>query len=211
VPTRPAGYTGDGLTGRLWNTTSCLTVAPLTHSHVQLGIPETGSRADSGMPPAASRPLHSLTHTPSWVYRRRAHGPTLECHQLPHGSSTHSLTRPAGYTGDGSRVDSGTPPAASRPLHSLTHSLTHGVERRGESSGTYMSMVLPAPTPPCMYSPRMVRLASSTDRVDAAALHCPPPSAHCNQRAKPIAELIIPLYNKEISRSYSRPPKLRLR
>jgi hypothetical protein len=30
-------------------------------------------------------------HTPSWVYRRRAHGPTLEHHQLPHGSSTHSL------------------------------------------------------------------------------------------------------------------------
>jgi UDP-N-acetylmuramyl pentapeptide synthase len=28
---------------------------------------------------------------PSWVYRRRAHGPTLEYHQLPHGSSTHSL------------------------------------------------------------------------------------------------------------------------
>jgi hypothetical protein len=51
--TRPAGYTGDGLTGRLWNTTSC-----------------------------ASRQLHSLTHTPSWVYRRRAHGPTLEHHQL---------------------------------------------------------------------------------------------------------------------------------
>jgi hypothetical protein len=31
-------------------------------------------------------------HTPSWVYRRRAHGPTLEYHQLPHGSSTRSLT-----------------------------------------------------------------------------------------------------------------------
>jgi hypothetical protein len=31
-------------------------------------------------------------HTASWVYRRRAHGPTLEYHQLPHGSSTHSLT-----------------------------------------------------------------------------------------------------------------------
>jgi hypothetical protein len=30
-------------------------------------------------------------------------------------------TRPAGYTGDGSRADSGIPPAASRPLHSLTH------------------------------------------------------------------------------------------
>jgi hypothetical protein len=29
--------------------------------HAQLGIPETGSRADSGTPPAASRPLHSLT------------------------------------------------------------------------------------------------------------------------------------------------------
>ena len=32
-------------------------------------------------------------------------------------------TRPAGYTGDGSRAASGTPPAASRPLHSL--SLAH--------------------------------------------------------------------------------------
>jgi hypothetical protein len=29
VPTRPAGYTGDGLTGRLWKTTSC---ASLSHS-----------------------------------------------------------------------------------------------------------------------------------------------------------------------------------
>jgi hypothetical protein len=33
VPTRPAGYTGDELTGRLWNTTNCLTAAPLTHTH----------------------------------------------------------------------------------------------------------------------------------------------------------------------------------
>jgi hypothetical protein len=49
------------LTGRLWNTTSCLTAAPLTHSLTRLGIPET------------------------------AHGPTLEYRQLPHGSSTHSL------------------------------------------------------------------------------------------------------------------------
>jgi hypothetical protein len=31
VPTLPAGYTGDGLTGRLWNTASRLTAAPLTH------------------------------------------------------------------------------------------------------------------------------------------------------------------------------------
>jgi hypothetical protein len=47
------------LTGRLWSTASCL-AAPLTHSHAQLGIPET------------------------------AHGPTLEYRQLPHGSSTLS-------------------------------------------------------------------------------------------------------------------------
>jgi hypothetical protein len=39
--------------------------------HAQLGIPETSSRADSGTPAA-----------------------------VPHGSSTRSLTRPAGYTGD---------------------------------------------------------------------------------------------------------------
>jgi hypothetical protein len=32
--------------------------------HAQLGIPETGSRADSGIPPAASRQLHSLA--PTW-------------------------------------------------------------------------------------------------------------------------------------------------
>jgi hypothetical protein len=31
--------------------------------HAQLGIPETSSRADSGTPPAASRPLHSHTHS----------------------------------------------------------------------------------------------------------------------------------------------------
>jgi hypothetical protein len=30
--------TGEGLTGRLWNTTSCLTVAPLTHSHDGLAV-----------------------------------------------------------------------------------------------------------------------------------------------------------------------------
>jgi hypothetical protein len=60
VPTRPAGYTGDG------------------------------SRADSGIPPAASRQLHSLTHTPSWVNR-----------QLPHGSSTHSLSQVAKVGGGG--------------------------------------------------------------------------------------------------------------
>jgi hypothetical protein len=30
----------------------------------------------------------------------------------------------AGYTGDGSRADSGIPPAASRQLHTLTHSLS---------------------------------------------------------------------------------------
>ena len=47
------------LTGRLWNTAICLTAAPLTHSHAQLGIPET------------------------------AHGPTLEYRHLSHGCSTH--------------------------------------------------------------------------------------------------------------------------
>jgi hypothetical protein len=35
-------------------------------------------------------------------------------------STTAQVTRPAGYTGDGSRADSGIPPAASRQLHSLT-------------------------------------------------------------------------------------------
>ena len=33
-----------------------------------------------------------------------------------------------------------------------------------------MSMVFPAPTPPCMYSPRMVPLALVDDDVDVAAL-----------------------------------------
>jgi hypothetical protein len=37
-------------------------------------------------------------------------------------------TRPAGYTGDGSRADSGIPPAASRPLHSFVSSLTETQE-----------------------------------------------------------------------------------
>ena len=62
--------------------------------HAQLGIPETSSRADSGIPPAASRPLHSLTHTPSWVYRRRLTGRlwnTTSC--LTAAPLTHSQSR----------------------------------------------------------------------------------------------------------------------
>jgi hypothetical protein len=59
VPTRPAGYTEDS------------------------------SRAESGIPPAASRQLHSLTHTPSWVYRRRLTGRVWNT-----ASSTHSHPLP---------------------------------------------------------------------------------------------------------------------
>jgi hypothetical protein len=44
VPTRPAGYTGDGLTGRLWNTTSCLTAAPLII--LQAAAEQEGSDAE---------------------------------------------------------------------------------------------------------------------------------------------------------------------
>jgi hypothetical protein len=63
VPTRPAGYTG------------------------------AGSRADSGTPPAASRQLHSRTHSHAQLgIPETAHGPALDYHQLPHGSSTHALT-----------------------------------------------------------------------------------------------------------------------
>jgi hypothetical protein len=70
------------------------------------------------LPPRGDVRVSGRSNTPSWVYRKTALGPTLEYRQLPHGRSTHSLTRPAGYTGDGSRADSGVPPAASRPLHS---------------------------------------------------------------------------------------------
>jgi hypothetical protein len=36
--------------------------------------------------------------------------------------------------------------------------------------GAYISMVFPAPTPPCMYSPRMAPLALVDDDVEVAAL-----------------------------------------
>ena len=48
----------------------------------------------SALPNASTPPLDvrvsGRVHTPSWVYRRRLTGRTLECHQPPYGSSTHS-------------------------------------------------------------------------------------------------------------------------
>ena len=101
--------------------------------HAQLGITETAH----GPPLEHHQLLHgrstySLTHTPSWVYRRRLTGRlwnTTSCFTA--APLTHSLTRPAGCTGDGSRADSGTPPAASRPLHSLKGEPTHRVQVEG--------------------------------------------------------------------------------
>jgi hypothetical protein len=108
--------------------------------HAQLGIPKTAHG-----PPLEYHQLHSLTHTPSWVYRRRLTG-----HLWNTASSTHSHTRPAGYTEDGSRPASGIPPAPLthahaqlgipktahgppleyRQLHSLTHTPSWVYRRR---------------------------------------------------------------------------------
>ena len=74
------------------------------------------------LPPGGIVRVSGRANAPSWVYRRRLTGRlwnTPSC--LTAAPLTHSLTRPAGYTGDGSRADAGTPPAASRPLPSLTH------------------------------------------------------------------------------------------
>jgi hypothetical protein len=68
------------------------------------------------LPPRGDVRVSGRANTRSWVYRRRLTGRlwnTTSC--IPHGRCTRSLTRPAGYTGDGSRADSGMPPAA------LTH------------------------------------------------------------------------------------------
>jgi hypothetical protein len=43
-----------------------------------------------GSTPRGDARVSGRAHTPSWVYRRRAHGPTLEYYQLPSRSSTHS-------------------------------------------------------------------------------------------------------------------------
>ena len=51
------------------------------------GYTEDGSRATSGIPPAPLTHAHAQLGIP-----KTAHGTPLEYHQLPHGSSTHSLT-----------------------------------------------------------------------------------------------------------------------
>ena len=42
-----------------------------------------------GSPPLGDVRVSGRANTPSWVYRRRAHGPTLECH---HSRQLHSLS-----------------------------------------------------------------------------------------------------------------------
>jgi hypothetical protein len=64
VPTCPAGYTGDGS-----RADSGIPPAPLTHSHAQLDTPETAHG-----PTLENHQLLSLTHTPSWIHRRRLTG-----------------------------------------------------------------------------------------------------------------------------------------
>jgi hypothetical protein len=145
VPTRPAGYTGDGPTLEHhqlpYGSSHSLTHSPTSWVYRR--------RADSGTPPAALRQSHSLTHslthqlgipetgrlwnTTSCLTAARTHslnyppagytgdGPTLEHHQLPYGSS-HSLTQSPTSWVYRRRADSGTPPVALRRLHSLTHS-----------------------------------------------------------------------------------------
>jgi hypothetical protein len=48
-------------------------------------------------PPKGGVRVSGCAHTPSWVYRRRAHGPTLEHHDSP----THALTRTRGERAGG--------------------------------------------------------------------------------------------------------------
>jgi hypothetical protein len=138
-------------TGRLWNTTSCLTAVALTHSlphppagytgdgptleHHQLPYGSSHSltqlptswvyrrRADSGTPPAALRRLHSLTHSHAQLgIPETAHRPTLEYPQLPHGSSTHSPTHQLGIPETGRLWNTTSCLTASPLTHSLTQS-----------------------------------------------------------------------------------------
>jgi hypothetical protein len=111
--------TWEAPAGTITSSPTCNRPAPHTHSHSETRLP----------PPRGCAGQRACQHAQLGI-PETAHGPTLEYHQLPHGSSTHSLTRPAGYTGDGSRADSGIPPAASRPLHSLTHTPSWVYRRR---------------------------------------------------------------------------------
>jgi hypothetical protein len=112
-PTRPAGHTGDGLTGRLWNTTSGLAVAPPTHSlahpypfRAQRAFPTpspaaTGSRrtrtwgtftaaATSPRPTRAARRRWLATGTASWC---RSSTSTCANRCLPSSRLPHPSTR----------------------------------------------------------------------------------------------------------------------
>ena len=57
--------------------TACVALCPLFRPY-QTRLPPRGDVRVSGR-----------ANTPSWVYRRRAHGPTLECH---HSRQLHSLS-----------------------------------------------------------------------------------------------------------------------
>jgi hypothetical protein len=68
------------------------------HDSARLGFVQLGRwlahKRPTRLPPRGGVRVSGRANTPSWVYRK-AHGPTLEYRQLPHGSSTltHSRTR----------------------------------------------------------------------------------------------------------------------
>jgi hypothetical protein len=67
----------------------------------------------------------STSYKPGVAFGPGSQAHLLQLDSLPGGTfgSAGVPTRPAGYTGEGSRAASGIPPAASRQLHSLTHLL----------------------------------------------------------------------------------------
>jgi hypothetical protein len=87
VPTC-AEYTGDGLTGRLWNTTSCLTVAPLTHTDQVTNLEEEAATAKP--PPGPPPPRGELLGADGQYrkqYRAEEKGAVAALRQLNRGGA----------------------------------------------------------------------------------------------------------------------------
>jgi hypothetical protein len=67
-----------------------------THG-TQRANPPSSSMSARGSASSVTPPVRGQRAWPTrWVYRRRAHGPTLEYHQLPCGNPTHSLVTAPG-------------------------------------------------------------------------------------------------------------------
>jgi hypothetical protein len=82
----------------VWSTAATLTLTLTLSLCDHLAPVPTPPTLPTSAPPRGYVRVSGRANTPSWVYWRRAHRPTLEYHQLRCGSSTHS---PAACVADG--------------------------------------------------------------------------------------------------------------